>query len=309
MSRLSIVYHEVYEVDIGAHVFATAKYRLVRERLLAEGAILASDLVRSETATDEQMGRVHSPRYLDKLRSCSFTPWEIVQLEVPYSPEFREAVWLCAGGSIQTARLALEHGGALHLGGGFHHAFADHGEGFCPANDVAIAVRTLLAEGAVARAVIVDCDLHQGNGTAAIFAAEPAVFTFSMHQENNYPALKPPGDLDIGLPDRTGDESYLELLGRHLPELLERQRPQLAFYLAGADPYEHDQLGGLSLTLEGLRRRDELVLHTLARLGIPAATVLAGGYAWSRDDTVSIHCATVLEAQRAISTRGGLQSP
>jgi acetoin utilization deacetylase AcuC-like enzyme len=296
------VYHEEYEVDIGAHVFVTAKYRLVREKLLADGSIEPSDLVRAEPAEREQMALVHEPTYLRKLETCDFTRREILQLEVPYSQELRRSVWLCAGGSIHTARLALARGAALHLGGGFHHAFADHGEGFCPANDVAIGVRTLLVEGLVDRVAVVDCDLHHGNGTAAIFSGQREVFTFSMHQEDNYPFPKPAGDLDIGLPDDTGDAGYLESLARHLPAALERHRPDLVFYLAGADPYRRDQLGGLDLSFEGLRRRDAFVLGEAARNGIPAATVLAGGYAWSLEDTVAIHCATVLEAQRALET-------
>lgn len=303
--RLPIVFHEAYEVDLGPHVFVTAKYRLVRERLLATGVLEPEDLVRAPRATDADLARVHGASYLEKLRTCGFDRDETLLLEVPYTEALREAVWLCAGGSILTARLALRIGAAVHLGGGFHHAFPDHGEGFCPANDVAIAVRALRAEGRIARAAIIDCDVHHGNGTAVVFADEPEVFTFSMHQRNNYPAWKPPGDLDVALADRTDDATYLALLGHHLPTVLEGHRPELVFYLSGADPYERDQLGGLSLTLEGLRRRDELVLGELARHGIAAATVLAGGYAWSREDTVAIHCATVREAQRALAARRG----
>lgn len=304
MPRLPVVHHEAYEVDLGPHVFVTAKYRLVRERLLEEGVIEPADLVRAPRAADADLARVHEASYLEKLRTCRFDRLETLRMEVPYTPELREAVWLCSGGSILTARLALRIGAAVHLGGGFHHAFPDHGEGFCPANDVAVAIRALLAAGEIARAAVIDCDVHHGNGTAMIFRDDPAVFTFSMHQRNNYPAWKPPSDLDIALEDRIGDAAYLELLGRNLPVILEAHDPDLVFYLAGADPYEHDQLGGLSLSLEGLRRRDELVLGELARHGIAAATALAGGYAWSSRDTVTIHCATVREAQRALAVRG-----
>ncbi|MFQ5889035.1 MAG: histone deacetylase [Gemmatimonadota bacterium] len=299
MSRVPIVFHEAYEVDIGAHVFPTAKYRLVRERLLAEGAIEESDLIRAPRATDAELRLVHTADYVRKLQTGDFTPAELLTLEVPYSPALRDAVWLCAGGSILTGRLALERGVAVHLGGGFHHAFPEHGEGFCPANDVAIAVQALQRGGETERAVVIDLDVHHGNGTAAIFSDDATVFTFSMHQERNYPGYKPPGDLDLGLADGTGDEEYVALLEEHLPAILEAHRPDLAFYLAGADPYHGDQLGGLGLTIEGLRRRDETVLSRLAKAWVPAAILLAGGYAWRGEDTVTIHSNTVRAAIEA----------
>jgi acetoin utilization deacetylase AcuC-like enzyme len=218
-------------------------------------------------------------------------------LEVPFSPELRDAMWLCAGGSILTGSKALQSGLAMHLGGGFHHAFPDHGEGFCLINDVAIAIRALQQSGEIERAMIVDCDVHHGNGTAAVFNDDPTVFTLSIHQERNYPAWKPPSDLDIGLDDRTGDEEYLSLLGQRIPEIIERHEPQLAFYLAGADPYEQDQLGGLSLSIEGLRRRDRIVCRQLRERDVPVALTLAGGYAIDQRDTVEIHCNTVREAR------------
>jgi acetoin utilization deacetylase AcuC-like enzyme len=211
----------------------------------------------------------------------------------------RDAAWICAGGSILTARLALERGVAVHLGGGFHHAFPDHGEGFCLINDVAIAIRAVQRERLVGRAAVVDLDVHHGNGTAAIFRDDPAVLTFSMHQERNYPALKPPSDLDVGLEDGTGDDAYLALLEKHLPEILARHHPDLVVYLAGADPYESDQLGGLGLTIAGLRRRDELVFERAASARVPVAVCLAGGYAVRTDDTVEIHCNTVRAACRS----------
>ena len=199
--------------------------------------------------------------------------------------------------------MAINHekgGIAVHLGGGFHHAFPDHGEGFCLINDVAIAIRVLQREGVIRRAMVVDLDVHHGNGTAATFQSDPDVFTFSMHQERNYPAWKPPSDVDIGLEDGTGDTEYLSLLERHLPDLVARHRPDLVFYLAGADPYQFDQLGGLGLTLEGLRRRDALVFERATRAGVAVAVCLAGGYAVRTDDTVAIHCNTVRAAREAI---------
>ncbi len=324
---LPVIWHPAYEVDIGSHVFITRKYRLAKERLVEEGTIREADLVRPEPASDEDIRLVHTEEYVEKVRAGTLAWHERMALEVPFSPELREAMWLCTGGTIRAARMVLrgatagrgsEGGGvpgrregrhetevarsrgapgiALHLGGGFHHAFPDHGEGFCLVNDVAVAARRAGRDGLARRTLIVDLDVHHGNGTAAIFAGDPDVFTFSMHQEWNYPVRKPPSDLDVGLEDRTGDDHYLALLEHHLPRILDDHRPDLAFYLAGADPYREDQLGGLWLSLEGLRRRDERVLGTLADAGVPAVVLLAGGYAWKLDDTVEIHCNTVRAA-------------
>ncbi|MBI1723949.1 MAG: histone deacetylase [Gemmatimonadetes bacterium] len=283
---------------MGPHVFPTAKYRLVKERLIADATIAAADFVRPEPATDAEVALVHTAAYLRKIATDGFAIPERLALEVPFSPGLREASWLCAGGSILVARLALQRGVAVHLGGGFHHAFPDHGEGFCLINDVAIAIRVLCRDGAIRRALVIDLDVHHGNGTAAIFADDEDVFTFSMHQENNYPAWKPPSDLDIGLDDGAGDEEYLGALGSHLPRIIERHRPGLAVYLAGADPYREDQLGGLGLTLAGLRRRDALVLEACRARGVPVAVLLAGGYAVRQEDTIEIHCNTVKEGRR-----------
>jgi acetoin utilization deacetylase AcuC-like enzyme len=298
MGSLPVIYHEAYEVDIGPHVFPTAKYRLIRTRLLAEGVINDDQLQRSEPASDAEVGLVHTSEYIRKINTGDFTLQEAMLLEVPFSPALRDASWLCAGGTSLCGRVALAEGQAVHLGGGFHHAFPDHGEGFCLINDVAIAVQVLRNEGALDRAIVIDCDVHHGNGTAAIFSREPKVFTFSMHQEHNYPAWKPPGDLDIGLADGTSDAEYLALLEKHLPSTVADHRPDMAFYLAGADPYREDQLGGLGLSLDGLRRRDELVLGSLNGAGVPVVVVLAGGYALRTDDTIAIHCETVRAVAR-----------
>lgn len=303
-SSLPVVWHEAYEADIGVHVFPTDKYRAAHDILVADGTIAASDIRRPKAASDEQVALVHTPGYLSKINSDAFSWQDVMVLEVPYSPELREAMWLCTGGSILTGRLALEHGLAVHLGGGFHHAFPDHGEGFCLVNDVAIAVRVLKSEGLIERGAVIDCDLHQGNGTAAVFANEPEVFTFSIHQEHNYPMWKPPSDLDVGLADLTGDHEYLQHLERHIPSILESHRPDLVFYLAGADPYKEDQLGGLSLTRDGLRRRDELIFHLAVEADVPVAVTLAGGYARRFEDTVEIHCETVRAARRALAGGG-----
>ena len=259
--------------------------------------------------TDEDVALVHTPEYVDKINNDTLSVPEQMLLEVPFSRELRDGMWLCAGGSLLAGGLALEHGVSVHLGGGFHHAYPDHGEGFCLINDVAVALAMLRRDGAIGRAAVIDLDVHHGNGTAAIFAREPEVFTFSMHQQNNYPAWKPPSDLDLGLEDRTDDATYLAALGQHLPQILERHRPDLVFYLAGADPYAQDQLGGLGLTLDGLRRRDELVFRSSAEAGVPVAVALAGGYAIRPDDTVEIHCNTVREAKRSVGARSPPSKP
>lgn len=291
-----------YEVDIGAHVFPTVKYRLTRDRLLEEGTLEPADHHPPPEAGRAELARVHGGAWLEKVFAGALTRQEERTLEVPYSPALLRAFLLCCGGTTLAGRLALERGIACHLGGGFHHAFADHGEGFCLLNDVAVAAATLRAEGAVRRVTVLDLDVHHGNGTAAIFQDEPEVFTFSMHQEANYPFVKPPGDLDVPLPDGIADDRYLALLEEHLPTALEWEEGEagLAFFLAGADPYGQDQLGGLALSMEGLRRRDRLVLTACRERGIPVVTLTAGGYAFRRDDTVEIHCNTIREALDAL---------
>ncbi len=291
--RVPVVWCPHYEVDIGDHVFPVEKYRLIKERLEASGALSSADLRTPRPAEVEDVLRVHTRSYWTKIAEGAFTPNEERLLELPFSPELREASLLCAGGTTLAGHLAISQGRSVHLGGGFHHAFADHGEGFCLLNDVAIAAATLIEAQEVDRILIVDLDVHHGNGTASIFAKEARVFTFSMHHQWNYPALKPPGDLDVGLDDGVGDEEYMQLLRKHLPRILEEHEPQLILYLAGADPYEADQLGGLGLSVEGLRERDEFVLNTAAEAKIAVGVTLAGGYAINPSDTVAIHCNTV----------------
>ncbi|MFB6240792.1 MAG: histone deacetylase, partial [Gemmatimonadota bacterium] len=198
MDRLPVVWHEAYEVDLGEHVYPTAKYRLVRDRLEEEGLLDRVRLLRPDPAPRGDLERVHRADYLRKIREGDFTRQEELRLEVPFSAELRRAMRLACGGTTLAARRALDAGLAVHLGGGFHHAFADHGEGFCLLNDSAVALRALLAEGRIGRAAVVDCDVHHGNGTARIFADAPEVFTLSLHQERLYPARKPPSDLDVG---------------------------------------------------------------------------------------------------------------
>jgi acetoin utilization deacetylase AcuC-like enzyme len=292
-----LVYHARYNLDLGAHVFPALKYRLVRDGLIAKGIAEPADILTPQPASDEDVLRVHTPEYVEKLKTDTLTASERMRLELPCSPQIVEAFWMAAGGSILAARCALQDGFGVNLGGGFHHAYPGHGEGFCMLHDVAIAIRRMQADRTTVRVMVVDADVHQGNGTAYIFAGDPSVFTLSIHQENNYPLPKPPSDLDIDLEDATGDEAYLRALDRGLADAFARFSPDMLFYLAGADPYREDQLGGLQLTLAGLRQRDDLVFAEARRRGVPVAVTLAGGYARNTEDTVRIHMNTVLAAR------------
>ena len=272
---------------------------------------------------------MHTPQYVQKLKTGTLSPREQQEMEIPYSPELVRAFWLAAGGSILAARHALSDRVAFNIGGGFHHAFPDHGEGFCMIHDVAVAIRRMQRDDKIRTAMTVDCDVHHGNGTAAIFAgtrtpgeplpstsAAPAsvragkirhahagdVFTISLHQHNNYPAWKPHSSIDVDLPDGMGDDDYLAWLDNALSSGLRQFEPELICYIAGADPYREDQLGGLALTLEGLKRRDELVFRVARARNIPVMVTYAGGYARKVEDTVTIHCNTVIAAKEVFAT-------
>jgi acetoin utilization deacetylase AcuC-like enzyme len=288
---------EYWMFDTGKHVFPLQKYRLVYEYLLSMGA-RKDDFLRPRPAPDEDVLLIHTPPYLEHLKTGTLNSAEIQALELRFSPDLIRFALLSVGGTILAARRALDDGLALHIGGGFHHAFRDHGEGFCVLNDVAVAVEKMLAEKRARRVMVVDCDLHQGNGTAAVFSGRDDVFTFSIHQTDAYPAHKPPGTLDVGLMSGDGDAKYLAELKKHIPRIYREYRPDLVLYLAGADPYEKDELGGLRLTKPGLRERDKVVIENARRLGIPVAVVLAGGYASEIEDTVTIHLNTIRVAQR-----------
>jgi len=297
---VKIVYSDQYDLNLGDHVFPSVKYKLTKERLLHDGVAKPEDFVKPEPASDEDVALVHHRDYIRKLKTGTLSYTEILRLEIPYSPELIRAVWLCAGGSILAGRLALEDGASVNLGGGFHHAFADHGEGFCVLHDVAIGIRRLQKDTAIERAMTVDCDVHDGNGTADIFAADATVFTLSIHQLNNYPVPKPPSNLDINLADGVEDEEYLAELEHGLDHALREFRPDILYYLAGADPYREDQLGGLKLTLHGLEQRDRLVFRKARAQNIPVVVTLAGGYARHVEDTVRIHAATVCVAKEFV---------
>ncbi|MCZ6752624.1 MAG: histone deacetylase [Acidobacteria bacterium] len=301
MPPLKLIYTDQYDLNLGQHIFPAVKYKLVRQALLEKKIASEADFLEPEAVQDRDVLLVHSAAYVRKLKTGTLSELEIARMEIPYSPEMIRAVWLCAGGSTLTGRRAIADGIAVNLAGGFHHAFPAHGEGFCAIHDVGIAIRKLQAAGAIGKAMTVDLDVHHGNGTAAIFARDESVYTFSMHQENNYPFEKPPGNLDVPLQDGCGDEEYLRLLRQNLQRALSEFQPDLIFYLAGADPYCEDQLGGLSLTLAGLRERDRMVFQMARMKGVPVAVTLAGGYAARVDDTVAIHVGTVQAGREALA--------
>ena len=330
MLPFKLIYSDDYYLPIGTHVFPADKYRRVHDQLLADAVAEPSDFVTPELASDQDILLVHTPQYVEKLKSGMLSPSEEMQLEVPYSPELVRAFWLAAGGSILAADHALKDRVAFSIGGGFHHAFADHGEGFCMVHDVAVAIRRMQSDKKISTAMTVDCDVHHGNGTAAIFAGthsptEPLpstsasvlgstrsgkmrqahaddVFTISLHQQNNYPAWKPQSSIDVDLPDGIGDDEYLAWLDNALSSGLRQFNPELICYIAGADPYREDQLGGLALSLDGLKHRDELVFRVAKTRNIPVMVTYAGGYARRIEDTVTIHCNTVIAAKEVFAS-------
>ena len=318
-----------HTLPIGQHVFPAEKYRRVRDRLISTGVADNGDFLEPQPATDQDILLVHKPDYVERLRTGTLTPREELQMEVPYSRDLVDAFWLAAGGSILAARQALTDKVCISIGGGFHHAFPDHGEGFCMIHDVAVAIRRLQRDDKIHTAMTVDCDVHQGNGTAAIFAGTRTesvplpsasgstlnpnrpprmhgahagdVFTISLHQHNNYPMWKPPSSIDVDLPDGTSDNEYLAWLDNALSSGLRQFEPDLICYIAGADPYKEDQLGGLNLTIEGLKKRDELVFRVARARDIPVMVTYAGGYAQNVEDTVTIHANTVIAAKEIFS--------
>jgi acetoin utilization deacetylase AcuC-like enzyme len=269
-----------------------AKYRLLRERV-ADSLVPPAVLLEPEPARDADILRCHAADYLQRVKTGTLTPKEVRRIGFPWSPVMLERSRRSVGGTIAAGRAALESGFAVNLAGGTHHAYADHGEGYCVFNDSAIAARVLQAEGLVQRVVIIDCDVHQGNGTAAIFAADPTVFTFSIHGEKNFPFHKEPSDLDIALQDATGDDGYLSALGQGVRTAFDQARPDLVIYLAGADPFAGDRLGRLQMTKAGLLERDRLVFEHCWQAGVPVAVAMAGGYAPVVEDIVDIHFQTV----------------
>jgi len=300
---MRVFYTLRYYADIGeGHIFPIRKFELVRDRLLNEGSLRPEDLVEPKPALIQDVLLVHTEDYVSRLCKGTLTSAELRRLGLPWSESLVRRSFYAVGGTISAARAALQEGIGSNLAGGTHHAFADRGEGFCVLNDVAIAIRVLLRDGLIQRAAIVDCDVHQGNGTATIFANDSTVFTFSMHGAKNYPLLKAVSSLDIELPDDTSDEVYLRTLDDNLPYVF-RHDPQIVFYLAGADPFAGDKLGRLAVSIVGLRARDEHVLKECYQREIPVVTVMSGGYGEDISETVEIHCNTI----RAVLNIFGLE--
>jgi len=296
---MRVSYTPRYYADIGeGHVFPIRKFELVRDQLLREGTLRPADVVEPQPAPLADVLLVHTDDYVTRLRAGTLSPREIRRLGLPWSKALVRRSFLATGGTLNAARWALAAGVGSNLAGGTHHAYPDRGEGFCVLNDVAIAVRALRRDRLIRRAAIVDCDVHQGNGTAAIFADDPSVFTFSMHGAKNYPLFKERSTLDVELADGTGDDEYMGTLSAHLPRVFAHE-PDIIFYLGGADPYKEDKLGRLALTIEGLRARDDFVLAECRQRGVAVATVMSGGYAADINDTVEIHCNTIRAVRAA----------
>ena len=294
---MRVFYTPRYYADIGeGHVFPIRKFELVRDRLLSEGTLAPEEIVEPREAAIADVMLVHTEDYVTRLRAGALTPRELRRLGLPWSKALVRRSLLAASGTINAARAALAEGVGSNLAGGTHHAFPDHGEGFCVLNDVGVAVRALRRDGLIRRAAVVDLDVHQGNGTAFIFREDEDVFTFSMHGAKNYPLFKLRSSLDVELSDGTADDEYLATLARNLPRVF-AQRPDIVFYLGGADPFVGDRLGRLALTVAGLRARDEVVLRECRARAVPVATVMSGGYAEDINDTVEIHCNTIRAAK------------
>lgn len=303
MLPYKLVYADGYDLNLGEHVFPSTKYRLIHDQLIRERVAETADFIEPDPASDEDLLLVHAPGWVDRLKHGTLTVQELMRLEIPYSHKMVEAFWMSAGGTILASRFALRDRIGFNIGGGFHHAFPAHGEGFCAVHDVAVAIRRLQKDRAIERAMVVDCDVHQGNGTAAIFSGDRSVFTLSIHQFNNYPTEKPPSNVDIDLEDGVTDGDYLKRLRGAYEPAIDAFKPDLLVYVAGADPYMEDQLGGLLLTMNGLKERDRVVIETALERNVPVSIVLAGGYAFNVFDTVGIHCNTARAAAELLRAR------
>jgi len=300
---MQVFYTPRYYADIGqGHIFPIRKFELVRDKLLAERTLEPAEIVEPTPAALEDVLLVHTGDYVSRLCNGNLTAKEMRRLGLPWSESLVRRSFYATGGTIAAAQVALAEGYSSNLAGGTHHSFADRGEGFCVLNDVAIAIRALRARKLLKRAAIVDCDVHQGNGTATIFAGDKDTFTFSMHGANNYPLFKAQSSLDVELPDGTSDDEYLECLAKNLPAVF-RNAPEVVFYLAGADPFAGDKLGRLSLSIDGLRERDAYVLRACYEREVPIVTVMSGGYGKDIDDTIEIHCNTIRMVKEVFESR------
>ena len=283
------------------HKFPMAKYSRLRERILREGIVSPENLHEAPLGTIDDLRLVHTAEYVDAVVAGTVPREMQRRIGFPWSPQMVERSRRSVGATIAAAHAALDDGVAANLAGGTHHAFADRGEGFCVFNDVAVAARVLQRDQLARRIAVVDLDVHQGNGTAAIFSSDASVFTFSMHGDRNFPFKKEVSDLDVALADGTSDDEYLSLLRSHLPNVLNRHRPDFVSYLAGADPFEGDRLGRLKMTIDGLKRRDEIVMEACTRAGLPVAISMSGGYASDIDAIVAIHANTIRVASSPVA--------
>jgi acetoin utilization deacetylase AcuC-like enzyme len=298
-----VFYTPRYYADIGqGHIFPIRKFELVRDKLLAEGTLHPDEIVEPAPAPLADVLLVHTDDYVSRLCSGELTAKEIRRLGLPWSESLVRRSFYAVGGTLAATSAALTEGYSSNLAGGTHHSFADHGEGFCVLNDVAVAIRAMRERKLFRRAAIVDCDVHQGNGTARIFDGDADTFTFSMHGANNYPLFKTRSTLDVELPDGTSDATYLQTLATHLPQVFGSD-PEIVFYLAGADPYRGDKLGRLALSIEGLRKRDAVVLRECYQHEVPVVTVMSGGYGKDIDDTIEIHCNTIRMVKEIFEAR------
>jgi len=300
---MQVFYTPRYYADIGpGHVFPIRKFELVRDKLLAEETLEPAELIEPAPAPLEDVLLVHTTDYITRLCDGTLTPKEIRRLGLPWSESLVQRSFFAVGGTLAATRASLANGYSSNLAGGTHHSFADRGEGFCVLNDVAIAIRAMRARKLIQRAAIVDCDVHQGNGTATIFAGDDDTFTFSIHGANNYPLFKARSNLDVELIDGTSDTEYLDTLAKHLPAVL-AHNPEIVFYLAGADPYKGDKLGRLGLSIDGLRERDAYVLRECYEREVPLVTVMSGGYGKDINDTIEIHCNTIRMVKEVFEAR------
>lgn len=298
--RPALVYSEKYSMDWWDHIFPVQKFRLLKEMCEKDGKFSKEDFFEPQPVSDDELLLVHLPEYLETLRDITRHPeMGLYMFEIPCTQQVLDGFRYAAGGTILAAELALERGCAANLGGGFHHAFPDHGEGFCILNDLAIAIRVLQKKKLIKKAMVVDCDVHQGNGTAACFMGDDSVFTFDIYQDRNYPMPKVPPTMGFPMPDAAGDKLYLKTLKDNLPGAIEKAKPDIVLYQAGADPYEGDRLGNLAITMKGMQERDRIVISECRKRKIPVVSTTGGGYSYSPEDVVKIHYNTILVEHEA----------
>ena len=293
---MDVFYSDNYYADIGEHLFPMDKYRLTHEILLIKGEFGPENFEEAHPIKDEDLLRFHTPEYVEKIKTGKLTPYEVEMLEMPFFPEMVKAFYHHAGGTLQAAHTALRDGISCNLGGGFHHAYPDHGEGLCLINDIGVAAKTLLDEGKIQRVLILDLDVHQGNGNAYFFKDDPRVMAFSMHCESIYPDPKETAGININLPDGMMEDAYMDTLRSYYYTIFDQFLPQLVIYVAGADVYEGDLIGRLKLSIAGIKHRDESVFWEAATRNIPIVSVAGGGYARRIDDVVTMHANTIRAA-------------